>query len=307
LNIEAKKVNTRTGNRLELLLFRLAGRQRFGINVLKMQEVIPCPALTQIPGSHPTVKGMAHLRELTLPIIDLSQAIGCRRLPESAENLVIVTEFNRRIQGFLVSKVDRIEISSWSDVLPPPKCTSSSSYLSGVIQEQGELIEILDVERVLEEVLGLERNLDAIKGMDASRFVRKGQQVLIVDDSSVARKQISRTLDQINIPHISARDGREAMDILNIQAAQSQACITDSIPLVISDIEMPEMDGYTMIKSIRSTPALAGIYILVHTSLNGSVNAELARDNGANAILEKFMPEELALSVAQGLMELNQE
>jgi len=305
VNIQVENVNTRTGNRLELLLFRLGGRQRFGINVLKMQEVIPCPALTQIPRSHPTVKGMAHLREITLPIIDLSQAIGNRQLPENQDNLVIVTEFNRRIQGFLVRAVDQIEISNWTDVLPPPLGAISTSYLSGVIQKDGELIGILDVERVLEEVLGMDRNLGAIKDMDASKYIRDGQKVLIVDDSSVALKQISRTLDQINIPHLSARDGKEALDILNAQAKQPQTRIIDTIPMVISDIEMPEMDGYSMIKNIRNTPELADLYILVHTSLNGSINAELARDNGANAILEKFMTEELVKAVVQGLMDSN--
>ncbi len=270
-----------------------------------MQEVIPCPALTQIPQSHHTVKGMAHLRDLTLPIIDLSQAIGNRRLPESKENLVIITEFNRRIQGFLVSTVDQIEISSWSDVLPPPLGTSSSSYLSGVIQKDGELIGILDVERVLEEVLGINRNLDAIKDMDGSRYLHEGQKVLIVDDSTVALKQISRTLDQINIPYLSAHDGKEALEMLTALAKQAETNILETIPMVISDIEMPEMDGYSMIKSIRNTPELSELYILVHTSLHGSINTELARENGANAILEKFVPEELALSVAQGLMELN--
>jgi len=305
VNIQVENVNTRTGNRLELLLFRLGGRQRFGINVLKMQEVIPCPALTQIPRSHPTVKGMAHLREITLPIIDLSQAIGNRQLPENQDNLVIVTEFNRRIQGFLVRAVDQIEISNWTDVLPPPLGAISTSYLSGVIQKDGELIGILDVERVLEEVLGMDRNLGAIKDMDASKYIRDGQKVLIVDDSSVALKQISRTLDQINIPHLSARDGKEALDILNAQAKQPQTRIMDTIPMVISDIEMPEMDGYSMIQNIRNTPALADLYILVHTSLNGSINAELARDNGANAILEKFVTEELATAVVQGLMDSN--
>jgi len=305
VNIHEEKVNSRAGNRLELLLFRLGGRQRFGINVLKMQEVIPCPALTQIPKSHPTVMGMAHLRELTLPIIDLSQAVSNRRLPENKNNLVIITEFNRRILGFLVSAVDGIEISSWSDVLPPPTGTTSISYLSGVIQKEGELIEILDVERVLEEVFGMDRGIDSIKNMDASKYILEGQKVLIVDDSSVALKQISRTLDQINIPHISARDGREALDILNTQIATSNARIINHIPMVISDIEMPEMDGYTLTKSIRNTPALAEMYVLVHTSLNGSVNRKLAQKSGANQILEKFVPEELALSVAHGLMEMN--
>ncbi len=300
-----EQTKTGSGNRLELLMFRLGGSQRFGINVLKMQEVIPCPSLNQIPQSHPTVKGLAHLRDMTLPIVDLSAAIGRRRLPENENNLIIITEFNRRIQGFLVSMVDRIVVIDWSDVQPPPMGTTDNSYLSGVIRLDDELIEILDVERVLVEVLGIDPDLDTVAQTDAGKYMRAGQQVLMVDDSSVARKQISRTLNEINVPHIMAGDGKEALELLNELAAQSDTNITDSIPMVISDIEMPEMDGYTLVSQIRKTPALADLYILVHTSLNGSINAELAKKTGANEILEKFVPEELAAAIARGLKKCN--
>lgn len=248
---------------------------------------------------------MANLRGLTLPIVDLSHAIEKRRLPENNNNLVIITKFNRLTQGFLVSAVNSIEICNWSDVLPPPKATTSKSYLSGIIQKDEELIGILDVERVLDEVLGTDQDLEAIQKIDASEFFREGQNVLVVDDSSVALKQISRTLNEINIPHITANDGREALDILNEQVAKSGANITETIPMVISDLEMPEMDGYTLVRNIRKSPALAELYVLVHTSLNGSINADLAQKAGANEILEKFVPEELVSSVIQGLMDSN--
>lgn len=301
--METTKIGS--GNRLELLMFKLGDRQRFGINVLKMQEVIPCPTLNQIPQSHPTVKGMAHLRGMNLPIVDLSAAIGKRRLPDDERNLIIITEFNRRIQGFLVSMVDRIVVIDWSDVLPPPLGTTSHSYLSGVIRFDDELIEILDVERVLVEVLGIDPDLAKVAQIDASKFMLAGQKVLIVDDSSMARKQITRTLNEINVPHLTACDGKEALDLLNELSAQTSGNLADSIPMVISDIEMPEMDGYTLVKHIRKTPALADLYVLVHTSLNGSINAELAKKTGADEILEKFVPEELAAAITRGLMKCN--
>jgi two-component system, chemotaxis family, chemotaxis protein CheV len=301
--MEQNKIGS--GNRLELLMFKLGGNQRFGINVLKMQEVIPCPSLNQIPQSHPTIKGMAHLRDMTLPIVDLSAAIGKRPLPENENNLIIITEFNRRIQGFLVSMVDRIVVIDWSDVQPPPLGTGATSYLSGVIRLDDELIEILDVERVLVEVLGIDPDLDAVMQTDAGNYLHAGQKVLMVDDSSMARKQISRTLNEINVPHIVACDGKEALDLLNELAAQTDTNITNSIPMVISDIEMPEMDGYTLVKQIRKTPALADLYILVHTSLNGSINTEQAKKSGADEILEKFVPEELAAAITRGLKKCN--
>lgn len=293
-----------SGNRLELLMFRLGGKQRFGINVLKMQEVIPCPALTQMPQSHPTVLGVAHLRGTSLSIIDLSSAIGNRHLPANENNLAIIAEFNRRIQGFLVSSIDRIVLKDWSDVLPPPKGTTSKSYISGIVKIDDDLVEILDIERILVEVLGIDPDLDSIEGLDSSSHISDGQKVLIVDDSTVALKQTSRTLDKVNIPYITARDGREALDLLNELLSQHNN-ITDVIPMVISDIEMPEMDGYTLVENIRKTAALSDLYILLHTSLNGSINVEMAKNKGANDILEKFVPEELAAAVTKGLKNIN--
>ena len=285
-------------------MFRLGGKQRFGINVLKTQEVIPCPALTQVPQSHPTVLGIAHLRDISLSIIDLSAAIGNRRLPSNDNNLAIIAEFNRRIQGFLVSGIDRIVVKKWSDVLPPPKGTTSKSYISGIIEIEDDLVEILDIERILVEVLGIDPDLKSIEGLDSSDHISDGQTVLIVDDSTVALKQTSRTLDEVNIPYITAGDGREALDLLN-KLLSENSNITDAIPMVISDIEMPEMDGYTLVENIRKTPAMSDLYILLHTSLNGSINVETAKNKGANDILEKFVPEELVTAVTKGLKCIN--
>ena len=111
-------------NRLELLLFHLGNQQQFGINVLKVKEVIDCPALTQLPDSHPSVCGIATLRGESLSIIDLSKAIGKRgqynKEGNECKGSVIVTEFNRSMQGFLVERVDRIVVREWKDILPPP-------------------------------------------------------------------------------------------------------------------------------------------------------------------------------------------
>ncbi len=108
-------------NRLELLLFRLYGKQRFGINVFKVQEVIQCPALTQIPQSHPVVRGISNMRGKTITVMDLSMAVGGPPVRDTAGKFVIITEYNRRVQGFLVGAVDRIINMNWQDILPPPR------------------------------------------------------------------------------------------------------------------------------------------------------------------------------------------
>ncbi|MCP4126170.1 MAG: purine-binding chemotaxis protein CheW, partial [Gammaproteobacteria bacterium] len=146
-------------NRMELLLFRLAGRQRYGINVFKVQEVITCPSLTEVPGSSPVVRGIANMRGKTITVMDLSMSIGGPSLGDTENRFVIITEYNRRVQGFLVGSVDRIINSNWDQILPPPKGLTSDSYMTAVTQIDDELVEIIDVEKVMKEVIGYQEEI----------------------------------------------------------------------------------------------------------------------------------------------------
>ena len=287
-------------NRLDLLLFQLGGRQRFGINVLKVKEVIPCPAFTHVPQSHSAVVGVAQLRGEALTVVDLSAAIGNLPLAapegENCDGAVIVTEFNRRIQGFLVRKVDRIVVCDWKQVFPPPAGSSRDSYITGVAEIDEELVEILDVERILGEVIQSSEE-SALFSAEELAGVVAGRKVLLVDDSSMARHQTAQTLDQLGLEYLTARDGKEALELLMGEDEGAHA----TVEMVISDIEMPEMDGYTLTREIRATPALKELYILLHTSLNGAINADRARQSGADAILTKFVPDELSKEVVKGL------
>lgn len=297
---EAQRVST--GDRLELLLFYIGGRQCFGINVLKVKEVIACPPLTQVPQSHGAVRGVAHLRGEPLTVIDLSTAIGRPALFADAkaarEGAVIITEFNRNMQGFLVERVDRIVVCDWKDVLPPPKATGVGSYVTGVTGIDGQLVEILDVEKVIGEVTGAE-SIDDVDAAEHELDATSGKRVLVVDDSSVARHKTVQTLEQLGVECILARDGKEALEMLRrMHAGEEGAGLVD---MVISDIEMPEMDGYSLTREIRRDPALAHLYTLLHTSLNGAVNIEKATKAGADDVLTKFVPKELAKAVIKGL------
>jgi two-component system chemotaxis response regulator CheV len=139
-------------NRLELLLFRMKGPQVYGINVFKVKEVLQCPKLTVLPHSHPVVRGVAHLRVGTLAIIDLSMATGGTKVDDITNAFVIITEYNLKTQGFLVSGVERIVNMNWGDIHPPPKGTGRDHYLTAVTEVEGKLVEIIDVEKVLAEV-----------------------------------------------------------------------------------------------------------------------------------------------------------
>lgn len=278
-------------NRLELLLFRLAGRQRFGINVFKVQEVIQCPALTQLPGSHPVVRGIANMRGKTITVMDLSQSIGGPPLESIDGRFVIITEYNRRTQGFLVGSVDRIVNMNWGDILPPPKGAAKGSYMTAVTRVDDELVEIIDVEKVLSEIVGATQDIS--EGVIEEDAIDETQHVLIADDSSVARNQVKRVLDRLGVMTTVCNDGKQALDQLKAWSEEGKN-VPGFLALVISDVEMPVMDGYTLTTEIRKDPALANLHIILHTSLSGVFNQSMIEKVGADAFLAKYEPDELA-------------
>lgn len=286
-------------NRLEILMFKLDGGQRFGLNVFKIQEVIQCPPLTVLPHSHPVVRGVASMRGKTIPVLDLAKAIGRRPLAETAGNFVIVTEFNRTVQGFLVKMVDRIVNMNWEQILPPPKGAGQDHYLTAVTEVDGEMVEIIDVEKVLSEVIGMSETISSNILADAAASHEgevKRPHILVADDSMVARNQIRRTLDQLGIESTLAPDGRKALDLLQ-QWAETDPERLQSLTMLISDVEMPEMDGYTLTTKLRADPRLKDIYVLLHTSLSGVFNNAMVEKVGANEFIAKFKPDLLAGAV----------
>ncbi|AZG37004.1 MULTISPECIES: chemotaxis protein CheV [Shewanella] len=299
-----ESVNKRTQlvgqNRLELLLFKLNGRQRFGINVFKVKEVLQCPPLTRLPKLNPYVKGVAHIRGETISIIDLSAATGGRPLTSTENCFVIISEYNRSVQGFLVSSVERIINMNWESILPPPQGSGRSSYLTAVTEIEGELVEILDVEKILDEISPVKTSIS--KEVSETLTIDKEQHyhIMVIDDSTVARKQIIRSLESLNLQIDTAKDGKEALIMLKNIAAEMDD-VSVEIPLIISDIEMPEMDGYTLTAEIRDDPKLKNIKVVLHTSLSGVFNQAMVEKVGANDFIAKFNPDELASAVNKHL------
>lgn len=301
-------VNQRTRlaghNRLELLMFRLGDKQRFGINVFKVQEVIQCPPLTKVPHAHPVVRGVATLRGKTITIMDLAQAIGRRPITDTSQAYIIVTEYNRAVQGFLVSGVDRIVNMNWEEILPPPKGTGHN-YMTAVTRVDNDLVEIIDVEKVLAEVIHIDETVtSSIIADNRNTLGERHHRVLVADDSSVARNQIKRTLDQLGVETVLVKDGREALDRLRAMA-DSGTPIAEQLSMVISDVEMPEMDGYTLTTQIRSDSRLKELYVILHTSLSGIFNNSLIEKVGADKFIAKFKPDELANAVIDRLKSMH--
>lgn len=286
-------------NRFELLLFKLAGRQRFGINVFKVQEVIQCPPLSQLPKSHSVICGVAHLRGKTIPVLDLSMAIGMPPIDKSkGVGYVIVTEYNRTIQGFLVGAVDRIINIGWDQVKAPPSGAGKEGYLTAVTEIEGELIEVIDVEKVMKEVIGGQEV--ASDDMIDSAVSGTGDRVLIVDDSSVARGQVKRVCTQVGIECVSLKDGLEAWEHLS-KLVDEGVDIARYYSMIISDVEMPRMDGYTLASKIKSNAAMKDVYLILHTSLSGVFNTSMVEKVGANKFLAKFDPDTLVKTIQDQL------
>ncbi|APD85425.1 chemotaxis protein CheV [Alteromonas gracilis] len=298
-------VNQRTQlvgqNRLELLLFRLNGRQRFGINVFKVREVLQCPPLTAIPKLNPLVRGVAHIRGQTISVIDLSMATKGRRIEDLSNAFIVIAEYNRSVQGFLVGAVERIINTNWDAIMPPPQGTGRASYLTAVTEVENELIEILDVEKILNEISPLNAEVSAEVAEGLTTEGQENKIIFIADDSSVARNQVRKALTSLGLEIELAKNGLEALNRLK-EIAEEYGDVTKRVGVLVSDIEMPEMDGYTLTAEIKNTPELQKLHVVLHTSLSGVFNQAMVQKVGADDFIAKFHPDELATAVQKWLM-----
>ncbi|MDG6777592.1 chemotaxis protein [Thiomicrorhabdus sp. zzn3] len=303
-----KGVDQRTSlagmNRMELLLFTIRGKQLFGINVFKVREVIRTPKISAVPKADPRVVGVSDIRGLTMPMIDLAKALDLEPVdPERyPDTLTIVTEFNSSVQGFLVEDVDRIVHLRWEDILPPPDSLQGVNYLTGITRAREQIVEIVDVEKVLAEVSGFPEGASD-EFVDAQKFKTSGHDyfVLGADDSTVARTLLKSTLDKLGIRNKIVNNGKLALDLLKKWADEAEEGVappvSERVLMVISDIEMPEMDGYTLTSSIRKDDRLKDLYVVLNSSLSGGFNESLTEKVGANVFLSKWHGEELARAI----------
>ncbi|MBH0028574.1 chemotaxis protein CheV [Pseudoalteromonas sp. SWN29] len=296
-------VNQRTQlvgqNRLELLLFKLRGRQRFGINVFKVREVLQCPPLTSMPKSNAYIRGVAHIRGQTISVIDLSMAVGGRPIESIKDSFIIIAEYNRSVQGFLVGGVERIVNMNWEKIMPPPSGAGRYSYLTAVTEIENELVEILDVEKILNEICPVNTEVSAEVAQSGDIQKDLGERIVfIADDSAVARNQVKRALEPLGVQTELAKNGKEALIRLKeIAELDCKNDITERVALLISDVEMPEMDGYTLTAEIKADPKLAPLHVILHTSLSGVFNQAMIEKVGADDFIAKFNPDELATAV----------
>lgn len=294
-------------NRLELLMFHLKGEQLFAINVFKVQEVLKVPPLRPVPHSHPHIRGVTHLRNQTVPVIDLSAAIGAGSITDLRQANLIVAEYNRSVQAFLIGAVDRIVNLNWEVILPPPKGAGRSHFLTAITRLDDKLVEILDVERVLADIIPYSTQVsETVLDIDLAAEARKRNlKVLLADDSPTAVRQVQATLKNLGIEVLYVQDGLQALSQLQ-QWAREGKQITEEILMLITDAEMPEMDGYRLTAEVRKDPLLKDLYVVLHTSLSGSFNKAMVEKVGCDDFLSKFQPDELAKVVQKRLKQFLQ-
>jgi two-component system chemotaxis response regulator CheV len=307
-NIDARTRLAGT-NKLEILLFSLGkdlrtGRmETFGINVFKVREVMRTPQITAAPDMPAAVKGMVSLRGALVPVVDLSEFIGMQT--ETPREIMIVTEYNGHTQGFLVESVDTILRLDWAKMrVPPEMLTANMGGLVTAVTElpDGRLVMLLDVERILSETAKYD---DDMVFSTISPIGQEGLTVVYADDSSVARGQIEKTLNALGIRGLMALNGRQAWDeLLKIaNYAEAAGCSAkDYVQLVLTDVEMPEMDGYILTKNIKSDTRFAGIPVVMHSSLSSTSNQQLGKSVGVDEYVPKFEAQRLAETLSRLLL-----
>lgn len=281
----------------KLLLFRLAGKRLSALGTLKIREIMPLQRLTQIPRSHPAVIGTMSFRGSAVPVIDMASAVGYPALTaeERKKASIIVTDIQRQEIGFLVRGVDRIVEANWKQVQAPPKALSDQAFVTGLLQIDNDLVQLMDVELLLARVYPESLHSAPTQLTDMERETLREQRILLVDDSQVARRQLADALERENIPYEVTGNGQTALDVM-LKGNQERNPVT----ILVSDIEMPGMDGYELTFHLRDEHALKQPYVILHTSLNSEMSVSYAKQVGANEALTKFDAEELLQAMLRG-------
>ncbi len=280
------RTNLAGTNKMEILLFSLGTDEKFGINVFKVKEVSQAGKITRTPNMPYGVNGIVSLRGHVMPVLNLAEFMSI--VPATKHKTMMVAEYNTHILGFLVESVDRIIRVDWDKVRPADGMLSDRGALITAITEleDGSLVSLLDVEQILSNAFG-----EAIVG--EVEPLKDGHQVCVffADDSMVARRKISEVLDKMGVKHIQVNSGREAWNRLKTMADAAQSGGTklrDQIQVILTDAEMPEMDGYVLTQYIKADKRFDGIPVVMHSSLSSDANQAMGRRVGVDYYVPKF-------------------
>ena len=300
-------------NKFELLLFRLGGDENgerselFGINVFKIREIVAMPEITAVAGAMPHVLGVVNLRGQIIQVLDLPAIAGVK--PKTGLNIMLVTEFARTTQAFAVESVEEIVRLDWNQVMSAEHSAGSGmvtsiARLDPVGGEPGRLAQVLDVETILRKLNPDQEPENIQQAVGDKIRIKPGSVILVADDSVVARALIEQGLDAMGLPFVMTKSGKEAWDQLNAIAGVAEAegrSVYDRVAMVLTDLEMPEMDGFTLCRNIKSTNRFGNMPVVIHSSLSGTTNEEHVKNVRADAYVAKFSAEDLSRTLRKVL------
>lgn len=305
-----ERTNLTSSNKFELLLFRLGAdphgvrSELFGINVFKIREIVPMPHITAAAGMRSPMLGMVNIRGQIISVIDLPSVVGC--VPKTSLNILLVTEYARSTQAFAVESVEEIVRLEWSQVLSA-ETNAGGNFVTSIARldddESGSrLAQVLDVEQILHEIMPVERDMEMV-GVEKITL-KPGSVVIAADDSRVARSLVEKGLQAMGLPFEMYKTGKEAWERLvqiSQETREQSVPMTDRIAMVLTDLEMPEMDGFTLTRNIKRDDRMKAIPVVIHSSLSGSTNEDHVKNIGADGYVSKFAIEDLTKALLQAL------
>ena len=283
-------------NELELVDFRIFKEENgkiyegiYGINVSKVREIIKYPKLTELPGVPEFIEGIFDLRGVVIPVVDLARWMGIKS-PENKEihPRVIIAEFNNILIGFVVHEAKRIRRISWSDIEPASFSSGQGvldkSKITGVTRiENDEVLLILDLESVVEDLgfyqpdIDSETHIDQFSGM-----------AMVLDDSLTARKIVKDALRKMGFSVIEAKDGQEGIEKLDELYEQYEQRLPEELKIIVSDVEMPRMDGFHFAAKVKEDPRFDEIPIVFNSSISDHFSEERGKEAGGEGYMVKF-------------------
>ncbi|MEK6173036.1 chemotaxis protein [Vibrio cholerae] len=294
-------------NELEIIEFHLEkvlpdGRTKtcyYGINVAKVREVIRVPETTDYPNAQPHMIGVFSSREILTPLVDLAGWLGVPTSTDISKKYVIVTDFNRMTNGFLIDSISRIHRISWNDVESPSQFLEAGEQdcVVAVVRQDKKLIMILDFEKIISDInpeLSMEKyDVTVDRKVDLNQRMvtkRNAKTIMVVDDSAFIRSLIQDTLSSAGYNIIACKDGGEAHEKLmelKQAAKEENVQVSELIDAVVTDVEMPRMDGMHLIKRLRDDDSYSSMPIVMFSSLMSDDNRAKALALGANDTLTK--------------------
>lgn len=272
-------------NELEVLEFTI-GNNHYGINVAKIKEIVPFHVVTPVPNSHESVEGIFMPRDLMITVVDLAKVIKAAPSADMKKDMFIITNFNQLNVAFHVHSVVGIHRVSWADIITPDKTisTADSGIATGIVKVNGQLIVILDFERIVSDIspeTGLKMSdLNKLEHRD-----RNNSHIVIAEDSPLLIKLISESLKKSGYINLTLfNNGQEAWDYI---AEAKKEGRSDDIKCMITDLEMPLMDGHRLTKLIKTDDALKSIPVVIFSSLINEQMRAKGESLGADVQLSK--------------------